>query len=148
MSDHTPSRTAEILLVEDSAADARLTLEALKQGKLTNSVHHVKDGEEAMQFLRRETPFSNMPRPDLVLLDLNMPRKNGLEVLEEIRADDDLKRMPVLILTTSENDDDVQRAYDLNVNCYITKPVELDQFLTIVKQIDTFWLDVATLPQP
>ena len=92
--------------------------------------------------------FSNMPRPDLILLDLNMPRKNGLEVLEEIRADDDLKRIPVLILTTSENDEDVQRAYELNVNCYITKPVELDEFLVIVKQIDTFWLDVATLPQP
>lgn len=136
----------EILLVEDSASDARLTLEALKEGKLTNLVHHVSDGEEAMAFLRRQGTFANAARPDLVLLDLNMPRKSGLEVLEEIRADDSLKRLPVVILTTSENELDVGRAYDLHANCYITKPVDLDKFIDVVQQIDRFWVSTATLP--
>jgi CheY-like chemotaxis protein len=136
----------EILLVEDNEGDARLTREALKGGRLRNTLHHVEDGVEAMAFLRREGPFANGPRPDLILLDLNLPRMDGREVLAAIKRDDDLKHIPVIILTTSNDDKDVLRAYDLHANCFITKPVDLDRFLEVVRSIETFWLTIVRLP--
>jgi len=136
----------EILLVEDNEGDARLTREALKGGRLRNTLHHVEDGVEAMAFLRREGPFANGPRPDLILLDLNLPRMDGREVLAAIKRDDDLRHIPVIILTTSNDDKDVLRAYHLHANCFITKPVDLDRFLEVVRSIETFWLTIVRLP--
>ena len=139
-------RSIEILLVEDNPGDARLTIEAMREAKLRNRLHIVEDGVEAMQFLRREGRFGDAPRPDLILLDLNLPKKDGREVLAEIKSDPALKRIPVVILTTSRAEEDVLRAYDLHANCYVTKPVDLDQFMKIVKQIDEFWLKLVVLP--
>jgi CheY-like chemotaxis protein len=136
----------EILLVEDNPGDVRLTKEALKEGKVYSNLHTVKDGVEAMEFLRRQGKYSGVPRPDIILLDLNLPRKDGREVLEEIKSDASLKRIPVVVLTTSKAEEDVLRTYNLHANCYVTKPVDLEKFMVVVKTIDTFWLTVVTLP--
>jgi len=136
----------EILLVEDNLGDARLTREALKEGKVYNNLHWVKDGVEAMEFLHKEGKHKGAPKPDIILLDLNLPKKDGREVLEEIKADDKLKRIPVVILTTSQAEEDVLKTYQLHANCYVTKPVDLEQFIKVVKSIDNFWLTVVTLP--
>jgi chemotaxis family two-component system response regulator Rcp1 len=136
----------EILLVEDNPGDIRLTQEALKDSKVFNTLHVVRDGVEAMAFLFREPPYEDAPRPDIILLDLNLPRMDGRGVLEEIKKDGDLRRIPVVILTTSEADEDIIRTYDLHANCYITKPVDLNRFVTIVKTIESFWFQIVKLP--
>jgi CheY-like chemotaxis protein len=141
------ARVAEILLVEDNPGDMDLVREALKEKKLCNNLHVSRDGVEAMAFLRREGKFADAPRPDLILLDLNLPKKDGREVLAEIKADDELRRIPVVILTTSAQDHDILSAYDLSANCYVTKPVNLDQFLEVVESIDTFWFGIVSLPR-
>jgi len=140
------NRPVEILLVEDNPGDERLTREALKEGKVYSNLHWVKDGVEAMEFLRREGKFQNSPRPDIILLDLNLPKKDGREVLHDIKNDDALKRIPVVVLTTSKAEEDVLRTYNLHANCYVTKPVDLEKFIVVVKSIDVFWLTVVTLP--
>jgi len=139
-------KPAEILLVEDNPGDVRLTIEAMKNGKVANNLSVVHDGEQAMQFLRREGQYAGAPRPDMVLLDLNLPKKDGREVLAEIKSIDDLKRIPVVILTTSKAEEDIFKTYDLHANCFITKPVDLDQFIAVVKQIENFWLTIVSLP--
>lgn len=136
----------EILLVEDSPADVRLTLEALKDAKVRNRVSVVSDGVEALEFLRKKGRHAAAPRPDLIFLDLNLPKKDGREVLQEIKADDDLKRIPVVVLTTSRAEEDILRSYSLHANCYVTKPVELEQFLQVIQKIDDFWLAVVRFP--
>ncbi len=136
----------EILLVEDNPGDARLTQEALKDSKFVNKLHHVMDGVEAIDFLRRKGRFGDVPRPDLILLDLNLPRKDGREVLAEIKADDDLKTIPVVVLTTSEAEQDIIQSYKLHANCYVTKPVDLDKFIEIVRVMQDFWLSIVRLP--
>lgn len=137
----------EILLVEDNPGDVRLTREALKDSKLRNNLSVVIDGIEALAFLRREKAYADAPRPDIILLDLNLPRKSGREVLEEIKLDDNLKRIPVVVLTTSDDDADILASYDLHANCYITKPVDLNRFITIVKNIENFWFSIVKLPR-
>jgi len=139
-------RPVEILLVEDNPGDAELTAEALRQGKVYNQMHVVEDGEAALDFLRHQEQYADVPRPDVILLDLNLPRKDGREVLAEIKADEGLRQIPVIILTTSEAEEDILRAYDLAVNCYITKPVDLDQFIKVVQAIEDFWFTVVKLP--
>jgi len=139
-------RPIEILLVEDNPGDIRLTIEALKEGKVRNNLNVAKDGVEALCFLRRESPFEAAPRPDLILLDLNLPKKDGRELLADIKADELLRRIPVVVLTTSKAEEDVLKTYNLHANCYITKPVDLDQFIAVVKSIDDFWLTVVRLP--
>ena len=139
-------RPVEILLVEDSPSDTELTLEALKDFKVRNHVNVVEDGVLAMQFLRRQGPYAQAPRPDLIMLDLNLPRMDGREVLADIKGDDDLKSIPVVVLTTSRAEQDILRAYQLNANCYINKPVDFNQFLELVRSIESFWLFVVTLP--
>lgn len=141
-----PSRAIEILLVEDNPGDARLTQEALHEGKIRNNLHHARDGVEALAFLKREGEFAKAPKPDLVLLDLNLPRKDGREVLAEMKQDPRLRTIPVVVLTTSEAENDIVRSYELHANCYITKPVGLEQFISIVREIESFWLAVVTLP--
>ena len=136
----------EILLVEDNPGDVRLTKEALREGKVYNNLHWAKDGVEALEFLRQEGRHAGAPRPDIILLDLNLPKKDGREVLESIKNDDRFKQIPVVILTTSEAEEDVLRSYALHANCYITKPVDLDKFIVVVQSIDRFWLTVVTLP--
>jgi two-component system, chemotaxis family, response regulator Rcp1 len=143
----TNGRAIEILLVEDSPSDTELTLEALKAGKIANHLSIVEDGVQAMEFLRRQGPYADVPRPDLIMLDLNLPRKDGREVLAELKSDPGLRSIPVVVLTTSRNDVDVLRVYQLNGNCYITKPVDFNQFLEVVKSIGKFWLSVVTLPR-
>jgi two-component system, chemotaxis family, response regulator Rcp1 len=137
-------RPIEIFLVEDNPADVRLTREALKDAKVLNNLHVVSNGEEAMNYLRKEKEFQDAVRPDLILLDLNLPRKNGHEVLAEIKEDPDLKRIPVVVLTVSSSDTDILKSYNLHANCYITKPVDLGQFLKVVKNIEKFWLSIVT----
>ena len=139
-------RPIEILMVEDNPGDVRLTVEALKEGKVRNHMHTVGDGVEALAFLRRQGRYAQMPRPDLILLDLNLPKKNGQEVLAEIKEDPDLRRIPVVILTVSEAEADILKTYNLHANCYITKPVDLDRFIEVVKSIEDFWLTVVMLP--
>jgi two-component system, chemotaxis family, response regulator Rcp1 len=139
-------RPIEILMVEDNPGDVRLTVEALKEGKVRNNFHTVEDGIEAMAFLRREGRYADVPRPDLILLDLNLPKMNGREVLAEVKEDPDLRRIPVVILTVSKAEQDILKSYNLHANCYITKPVDLDQFLGVVKSIENFWLTVVMLP--
>ena len=136
----------EILLVEDNPGDIRLTLEAFKDSKVCNNMHVVQDGVEALAFLRQEGDYANKPRPDVILLDLNLPKKDGREVLAEIKQDPALKRIPVVILTTSDAEQDVVKTYNLHANCYITKPVDLERFMTVVKSIETFWFSVVKLP--
>lgn len=136
----------DILLVEDNPGDARLAAEAFKEGRVPTRLHVVQDGIEAIAFLRREGPFESAPRPDLVLLDLNLPRKDGREVLAEIKEDPLLRRIPVIVLTTSQAETDVNRAYELHANCYIVKPVDFDRFIDVVKGIEDFWCSLVKLP--
>jgi two-component system, chemotaxis family, response regulator Rcp1 len=142
----TGEASFNILLVEDSPGDVRLTREAFKDAKIYINLHVAKDGIEAMAFLNREGEYAAVPRPDLILLDLNLPRKDGRQVLEEIKESPSLKSIPVVILTTSASDEDVLRSYRLHANCYISKPVDLDGFLKVVASIDNFWLSIVTLP--
>ena len=139
-------RPIELLLIEDSEPDVRLTMEALREAKVKNRLWVVEDGVEAMAFLRQQNGHADAPRPDLILLDLNLPRKDGREVLREIKADESLKRIPVVVLTTSRSEEDVLRAYELHANCYITKPVDFNRFMEVVKSIEDFWLTVVKLP--
>ncbi len=139
-------RAIEILLVEDNPGDARLAVEALREGRVHNRLSCVADGVEALAHLRREGSYAGAARPDLILLDLNLPRKDGREVLAEIKADEKLKRIPVVILTTSQAEEDIVKAYNLNANCYISKPVDLHQFLKVVRCIEDFWLTIVKLP--
>jgi len=136
----------EILLVEDNPGDVRLTQEALKEGKVYNNLHWAKDGVEALEFLRRQGKHAKAPRPDIILLDLNLPKKDGREVLAVVKNDADLKHIPVVVLTTSEAEEDVLKSYSLHANCYVTKPVGLAKFIHVVQSIDRFWLTVVTLP--
>jgi len=140
------SEAAEILLVEDNPGDARLTLEAFRDGQLNNNLNHVRDGVEAMAYLRREAPFTQSVRPDLILLDLNMPRMGGAEVLKELKGDPTLKSIPVLILTTSQAEKDIASSYIHQANCFIRKPVDFDEFLAVVQDIESFWLTIVKLP--
>ena len=146
MSGDTAVRPINILLVEDNPGDVRLTLEALKEGKVRNRLHIANDGIEAMDFLHREGKYSDMPHPDLILLDLNLPKKDGHEVLAEIKADPILRRIPVVVLTGSKAGEDILKTYNLHANCYITKPIDWDQFITVVKSINDFWLTIVKLP--
>jgi CheY-like chemotaxis protein len=136
----------ELLLVEDSEPDVRLTKEAFREAKVKNRLWVVDDGVEALDFLHRRGSYADVPRPDLILLDLNLPRKDGRQVLKEIKSDDSLKRIPVVVLTTSKSEEDVLRAYDLHANCYITKPVDFNRFMEVVKSVEDFWLTVVRLP--
>ena len=136
----------EILLVEDNPGDVRLTKEALKEGKVYSNLHWAKDGVEALEFLKREGKHAKAPRPDIILLDLNLPKKDGREVLAVIKKDSVLKHIPVVVLTTSEAEEDVLKSYELHANCYVTKPVDLEKFIHVVQSIDRFWLTVVTLP--
>jgi two-component system, chemotaxis family, response regulator Rcp1 len=145
--DATGGRPVEILLVEDNEGDARLAREALRETKLRNNLHHVADGEEAMAFLRKQGGYAGRPTPDLVLLDLNLPRKDGREVLKEIKADEHLKRIPVVILTTSRAEEDIVRSYDLHANCYISKPLGMEQFVKVVRSVEDFWFTIVRLPE-
>ena len=140
------TRPIEILLVEDNPGDMRLTKEALKEGKVYNNLHWAQDGVEALEFLRRQGKHAKAPRPDIILLDLNLPKKDGREVLSVIKNDDELKHIPVVVLTTSKAEEDVVRSYNLHANCYVTKPVDLEKFISVVHAIDRFWLTVVTLP--
>lgn len=146
MSDRSTVRPVEILLVEDSPSDADLAIEALGQGKILNNLHFVEDGVEAIKFLRKKEPYLTVPRPDLILLDLHLPKKSGIEVLEEIKTDPNLKLIPVVILSTSSAPDDIVKSYSLHANCYITKPVDFIQFTKVVRLIEEFWLAVVQLP--
>ncbi len=136
----------EILLVEDNPGDVRLTQEALNDSKLHNNLSIVRDGVEAMTFLKKQDEYEQVPTPDIILLDLNLPRKDGREVLEEIKDDELLRRIPVVVLTTSDADQDILRSYNLHANCYITKPVDLDRFVQIVQTIENFWFQIVKLP--
>lgn len=146
MSGRTESHPVEVLLVEDNPGDVRLTREALKEGKVRNNLSVVSDGVEALAFLRREGRYAGAPRPDVILLDLNLPRKDGREVLQEVKADPALRSIPVVILTTSDAERDIAQAYALHANCYIKKPVDLDQFITVVQSIENFWFTIVKLP--
>jgi CheY-like chemotaxis protein len=137
----------EILLIEDNAGDVRLMQEALKQGPIRAHLNVASDGLEGLDFLAKRGPFADAPDPDLILLDLNLPKKTGREVLREIKANPDWKHLPVIVMTTSTARQDVEKAYELNANCYITKPIELDEFLRVVRTIEDFWFSVATLPR-
>src|SRR5437870_12138644 len=139
------SRTIEILLVEDNPGDVRLTLEAFKEGRVLNNYTVMKDGVEALAYLRRQGPYANAVQPDLILLDLNLPKKDGREVLAEIKADEHLMKIPVVVLTTSAAEEDIARAYSRQANCYITKPVDLDQRLRVAHSIESFWLSLVRL---
>jgi chemotaxis family two-component system response regulator Rcp1 len=145
MGSHT-GRPIEILLVEDNPGDVRLCQEALKDSKVLNNLHVTADGVEALEFLRRQGKFADAIRPDLILLDLNLPRKDGREVLAEIKEDEYLRRIPVVILTVSSAEEDILRTYNLHANCYITKPVDFDQFTKVVQQIEDFWFTIVKLP--
>jgi CheY-like chemotaxis protein len=136
----------EILLIEDNPGDVRLTQEALREGKVINNLNVVSDGVAALEFLRRKGPYTKATRPDVILLDLNLPRKDGREVLAEIKEDPDLKRIPVVVITSSSAEEDVLRSYNLHANCYISKPVDLEQFVTVVKSIEDFWMGIVKLP--
>ena len=140
------NRPVEILLVEDNPGDERLTREALKEGKVFHKLHWAKDGVEAMEFLQQKGKYAGSPRPDIILLDLNLPKKDGREVLQEIKQDEKLKRIPVVVLTTSKAEEDVLKSYNLHANCYVRKPVDLDAFIEVVRSIDTFWLAIVKLP--
>ncbi len=140
-------RPFEILMVEDNPADVRLTEEALKESKICNNLSVVEDGVEAVSFLRRQGRYTDAPRPDLILLDLNLPRKNGGEVLQEIKCDDDLRRIPVIVLTVSKAEQDIYKVYNLYANCYITKPIDFSEFIRVIKGIEDFWFTIAKLPK-
>lgn len=138
--------SVEVLLVEDNPGDVRLTKEALKEGRILNNVAVVGDGMEALSFLQRQGKYADVIQPDLILLDLNLPKKDGREVLAEIKADPNLRRIPVVVLTTSSSEEDIVKTYDLHANCYVTKPVDLEQFMRVVKSIEDFWVTVVKLP--
>ncbi|MFQ3476962.1 response regulator [Halonotius sp. F2-221B] len=140
-------KPVEILLAEDNPGDVVLTRKALEQGKLANNLHVTTDGVDALEFLRQDGEYEDAPRPDLILLDLNMPRKDGQEVLEELRADDELRRIPVVVLTSSESEEDIVRSYELNANAYLTKPVDFDGFVEIVNRLENFWFQVVKFPE-
>lgn len=140
------SRPVEILLVDDNPADVALTQEAFEDNKLCNNLSVVNNGVEAMDYLRRKNPYASSPRPDIILLDLNMPKKDGREVLAEIKADDDLKYIPVVIMTVSKDDKDILESYRLHANCYIKKPVKFTEFVEVVRSLENFWFSVVTLP--
>jgi CheY-like chemotaxis protein len=144
--DDEPGRAVTLLLVEDNEGDVRLTREALKEGKVTNALLVARDGVEALALLRREGKYEGAPRPDLILLDLNLPRMDGKQVLAALKADPDLKRIPVVVLTTSTAEEDILRTYNLHANCYVTKPVDFEKFVSVVRTIDAFWLTVVRLP--
>ena len=146
MDQFTNGKPIEILLVEDNPDDALLTVETLHEGKIINNVTVVEDGEKAIHFLRRKGKYASALRPDLILLDLQLPKKNGREVLAEIKEDDDLRRIPVVILTTSSSEKDVFESYNLRANCYVTKPIDLDEFIDAVRKIEDFWLALVKLP--
>ena len=146
MSANVQPKLIDILLVEDSPADVLITREALTEAKLLNTIHVVENGVAALEFLRRQGKYASAPRPDLILLDLNLPRKNGREVLAEIKTDEDLKSIPVVVLTTSRAEEDVIKSYNLHANCYVVKPVEFDNFVKAVQSIRQFWFTVVTLP--
>jgi chemotaxis family two-component system response regulator Rcp1 len=146
MSSQNIGRSIEILLVEDNPGDVRLTQEIFKESKVLNNLSVVANGIEAMAFLHREGKYVNAPCPDLIMLDLNLPKKDGREVLAEIKSSDNLKRIPVVVLTISKAEEDIIKSYELNANCYITKPIDLDQFINIVKSIEDFWLTIVKLP--
>jgi chemotaxis family two-component system response regulator Rcp1 len=146
MKGRSVGRPVEILLVEDNPGDVRLTREALREGKVRNNLSVAADGVEAIAFLRKEGEHAGAVRPDLILLDLNLPRKDGREVLEEIKADPSLRHIPVVVLTSSQAEEDIVRAYDLHANCYVTKPVDLDQFIRVVESIEDFWFTIVKLP--
>ncbi|MHC1740608.1 MAG: response regulator [Anaerolineaceae bacterium] len=135
-----------ILLVEDNSADVRLTQEALASGKIRHELHVVRNGEDAISFLRQQVPYIESPRPDMILLDLNLPRKDGREVLKEIKEDHNLKSIPVIILTSSEAEEDILKTYDLHANGYIVKPVDIDQFFRVIREIKEFWMSIVMLP--
>jgi CheY-like chemotaxis protein len=139
-------KPVEILLIEDNAGDIRLTIDALKDGRVLNNVNIVRDGEEAMDYLKKRGKYTDSSLPDIILLDLNLPKMNGLQVLQEIKNNADLKRIPVVILTSSAADEDVIKAYDNHVNCYIRKPIEFDSFMEVIKKIEDFWLSLVKLP--
>ena len=147
MTDITSERLVEILLIEDNPGDVRLTQEAFKQSKVSNRLHIATDGIEALAFLRHEGPYKNVPVPDLILLDLNLPKKEGREVLEEIKQDKALRHIPVIVLTISEADKDILETYNLHANCFITKPVDFNEFVKVVQFIEKFWLTVVNLPE-
>jgi len=140
-------KTMEILLIEDNPGDVRLTQEALKLGQISNRLSWAKDGEEALAFLRREEPYQQSPRPDIILLDLNLPKHSGQEILKMIKSDEKIKSIPVIILTSSKAEEDIHQCYQTYANCYISKPVAIDKFIKVVQSIDLFWLTIATLPQ-
>lgn len=144
---HPETRAAEILLVEDNPGDVRLTMEAMRESKMRNRVTVVGDGEQALDYLQRRGRYAQAIRPDLILLDLNLPKKDGREVLQEIKAIEELRRIPVVVLTTSKAEEDICRTYDLHANCYITKPMDLDRFIEVVQQIEGFWLSIVSLPE-
>ncbi len=146
MSETADVRPILILLVEDNAGDVRLTQEALREGRMANSLAVVSDGVEALAYLRQQGKYAGAPRPDLILLDLNLPKLDGRQVLADIKADPQLKRIPVVVLTTSKAEEDIVKSYDLFANCYITKPVDFAQFVEVVKTIDEFWLTIVKLP--
>jgi CheY-like chemotaxis protein len=146
MNNYQNFRAIEILLVEDSPSDANLTIREFSKAKIANNLHWVEDGETAMNYLRHQGEFTDAPRPDLILLDLNLPGMDGREVLEEVKSDTDLKRIPVVILTTSNDEQDVLRSYNLNANCYVTKPIDIEQFINVVQLIKEFWLAAVLLP--
>jgi CheY-like chemotaxis protein len=146
MNQDTNGRPVEILLVEDNPGDVRLTQEALKEAKVHNNLSVVGDGVEAMAFLRHQGSYASAPRPDIVLLDLNLPKKDGRQVLAEVKSDPDLLRIPVVILTTSKAEEDILKTYDLHANCFITKPVDFEQFIKVVQSIEGFWLTIVQLP--
>lgn len=139
-------KEVEILMVEDNPGDVLLTQEALQDGRVSNRVHWVKDGVEALAFLERKPPFEDAPLPDVIFLDLNLPRKSGHDVLSFIKSDPRLKRLPVVVLTSSKAESDVIKSYDRYANCYVTKPVDLDKFMAVIQSINHFWLTVVTLP--
>lgn len=146
LTEHANIKPVEILLVEDEPGDAYLTQEALKSAKILNRVHLVEDGVEALAFLKRAGGYASVPRPDLVLLDLNLPRKDGREVLAEIKQDPSLALIPVVVMTTSKADEDILRSYKLHANCYVNKPVDLSQFMTVIRATQEFWLTIVRLP--
>jgi CheY-like chemotaxis protein len=141
------TKSVDILLVEDNPGDARLAVEALKEGKIRNNIFHVKDGEEAMDFLHGRGAHQGAIRPDLIMLDLNLPRKDGREVLAELKTDERLRSIPVVVLTISKDEEDVLRSYNLHANCYITKPIDFGQFIKVVRSIQDFWFSIVRLPE-
>ena len=142
-----PNDPVEILLAEDNPGDVMLTKKALKRGKLANNLHVVTDGVEALDYLRQNGEYEDVPRPDLILLDLNMPRKDGQDVLKELKDDDELRTIPVVVLTSSESEEDIAKSYELNANAYLTKPVDFDGFIEIVNRLENFWFKVVKLPE-